>query len=101
MEIPLSNFTVRIELHGAVGDDYDRLHKKMFEYKYYRFVSGVTPNGTTGVWALPTAEYDYESTATVSQVRDHAKSIADTIRAGAWCLATQVADRAWSTMKAQ
>lgn len=98
----MASFTVRIELHGATGEDYNRLHAAMEAAGYQRYVAGVTQDGKSGHWALPTAEYDYSSSASAYAVRDHAKAIADTIKPESWCLVTQVAPgdcRAWSTKK--
>lgn len=100
----MASFTVRIELHGGTGEDYNRLHAAMEAAGYKRYVAGTSTDGTPGYWQLPTAEYDYSSGASAYQVRDHAKSIADTVKADSWCLATQVAGndgRAWSTKKIQ
>jgi hypothetical protein len=93
----MANFTVRIELHGASGEEYEKLHTAMEKAGYRRYMSG-TANGRPGIWQLPTAEYDFtSSTMSAYEVRDHAKAIADRVKAGAWCLATEVASRAISS----
>jgi hypothetical protein len=95
----MADFTVRVELHGATGDDYEKLHAAMTAANYRRYVPGTMANGSTGIWALPTAEYDCTGAvnATAYTIRDQAKAIADRIKPGAWCLVTEVANRAWST----
>jgi hypothetical protein len=97
----MPDFTIRIELHGAVAADYDTLHERMERGGFRRHIDGASPDGTPGVWQLPTAEYDFTSSSTASAVRDYAKGIADTVRSGSWCLVTQVdgTQRAWFTNK--
>ena len=93
----MADFTVRIELHDASGEHYEKLHGAMEKAGYRRYISG-TFKGRPGIWQLPTAEYDFtSSTMSAYDVRDHAKAIADRVKPGAWCLATQVADRAISS----
>ena len=53
----MGTFTVRVELHGASGDDYTRLHSEMAKSGYRIYVSG----GDGHSYALPTAEYDLTS----------------------------------------
>lgn len=96
----MTSFTTRVELHGATGDDYERLHEAMARAGFTRTIAGVDANGKSGTWHLPTAEYDLSSTSTCSQVRDLAKGIADRVKPGAWVLVTQVADRRWNTSRA-
>jgi hypothetical protein len=49
----LANFTVRIELHKAVGSDYDSLHAAMEHVDFSRLITG--DNGQT--YHMPWAEY--------------------------------------------
>jgi hypothetical protein len=93
----MTGFTVRVELHGADGKEYETLHQSMARYGFRRTIRGVDARGATHDYVLPTAEYDHQSTSTSAEVRDLAKRIADSVRTGAWVLVTQVADRAWST----
>jgi len=49
----MAQFIVRIELHGAKGEDYSKLHSAMGHHGFLR-----TLTGTDGiVYLLPTAEY--------------------------------------------
>lgn len=91
----MAQFTVRVELRGATGAEYDVLHHKMFARGYRRFV--MLNHAGTGVvkpFALPTAEYDHSSGQSVTDVRDEVVAIASSVRKGPWVLVTQVADRA-------
>jgi hypothetical protein len=96
----MAEFTVRVELHGATGDDYENLHAAM-ETAGYRYIDGIGTDGTSGRWVLPTAEYDCtgQSAATAFSIRDQGKRIADGIKPGAWCLVTEAVNRAWSTRR--
>jgi hypothetical protein len=98
----MSSFTVRVELHNASGQDYELLHARMEQRGFKREITGTDTSGSQGVWALPTAEYDYSSaTETAFQVRDVVKAIANTVKSDSWVLVTQVQgnNRAWSTVK--
>jgi hypothetical protein len=96
----MSSFTVRVELHNATGADYEILHTRMEQRGFKREIGGTDSSGSPGVWALPTAEYDYQSTTeSAFQVRDNAKAIAETVKIGSWVLVTEVQNRAWSTVK--
>jgi len=94
----MTDFTVRVELHGATGQDYDALHEAMEAAGYRRYINGFDSSGRSGFWALPTAEYDCtgEAAATAASIRDQAKRIADGVKPGGWCLVTEAGDRAWS-----
>ena len=92
----MASFTVRVQMHNATGEQYELLHERMFAAQYYRFVDGVNEHGV-GCWLMPQAEYDHTANATVTQVREHVATIADSIMPGAWILVTEVANRAWRT----
>ncbi len=93
----MTDFTVRVELHGADGKEYETLHQSMARYGFRRTIRGVDARGAAHDYVLPTAEYDHQSTGTAADVRDLAKRIADGVRPRAWVLVTQAADRAWDT----
>jgi hypothetical protein len=96
----MASFTTRVELHGASYDDYNNLHAAMERAGFKRYLLGAV-NGVNKAYAMPTAEYDFESNLDCSQVRDLAKRIADGVKLGAWVLTTQVAARAWNTKQLQ
>ncbi|MCE7949960.1 MAG: endoribonuclease GhoS [Xanthomonadales bacterium PRO7] len=81
----MSRFTVRVELHGATEADYQQLHAAMSRGGFSRVIEG--SNGVS--YHLPTAEYDYSSTETVSQVRDRAYAIACTVKQNPAVLVTE------------
>jgi hypothetical protein len=91
----MANFTVRVELHQASAGDYIRLHEVMEAAGYRRFLVGDDGNA----YAMPTAEYDCSFGATAVSVRDHALALANSVRPGAWVLASECGNRAWSTRR--
>lgn len=96
----MANFTIRVELHNATGDDYDLLHKLMAGVGCNREISGSDSAGNPGVWALPTAEYDLaDGSRSVAEVRDLVKNLADRVKQGSWVLVTEVKSRSWTTRK--
>jgi len=93
----MANFTTRVELHRATGDDYERLHDQMARHGFRRTVPGFDGQGSQHTYHLPTAEYDSVSDGSAASVRDVAKRVADGVRPDAWVLVTKVADRSWHT----
>lgn len=88
----MADFTVRVELHGAGPDEYERLHQAMAERGFQRFPTG----GDGKRWRLPSAEYFFDGSALSSdQVRDLAKQVGDSVRMGAWVLVTKSDGRSW------
>lgn len=88
----MTNFTVRIELHGADDDDYASLHEAMEEKGFFRWIEG-----SGSKYRLPTAEYNIASTMDRTEVRDLAKTIAAAVKRSPtpWVLVTESAGRAW------
>lgn len=93
----MADFTVRVELHGASGTEYDGLHEAMERHGYVREIK--TSRGT---WYLPTAEYNLNgSSMETTEVRDQALAIANSVKSKPkpWVLVTKAQGRAWSTEK--
>jgi hypothetical protein len=86
----MSRFTVRVELHAATEGDYQHLHAAMTSKGFSRTIEG--SNRTR--YHLPTAEYDYNSSESSSQVCDRAYAIACEVKANPSVLVTQ-GDAAW------
>ena len=87
----MANFTVRVELHNAEWTDYDQLHKAMEQKGFSRKIT--SDDGKT--YQMPWAEYNGSGSLTCSQVRDIAKSAADSTGKQSAVLATEAASRAW------
>lgn len=83
-------FTVRVELHGAQSEHYERLHEAMQKGGFSRTIT--SDAGTT--YNLPWAEYDYTSTGSPQSVGEKAKAIANTIISNG-VFVTQSAGRWW------
>ena len=95
----MSSFTVRVELHGASGAQYDALHDAMERNGFYRAIEGVGGDGVSWVYAMPTAEYDHVSQATCVAVRDAALRIASSVKSTPepWVFVTEANNRAWTS----
>lgn len=95
----MSDFTVRVELHGATGKDYEELHAAMQNAGFYR--AFVAQDGHT--YALPTAEYAHSSQGNQFGVRDRALEIARSLKQWSvdpWVLVTKCdGERAVSTKR--
>lgn len=87
----MAKFTVRVEMHNADSEDYDKLHKKMEAKGYSREISS---NGKT--FQLPSAEYICEKNLEVTAVRDEVKDIAKTVKPSPNILVTKSDGRAWN-----
>lgn len=96
----MSNYTVRVELHGATSSDYETLHHLLEAEGFSREIKGIDSAGAKGAWQLPTAEYDFKFDENKSaEVRDKVKAISDGVKAHSWVLVTEVKTRSWTTKK--
>src|SRR5690349_20426124 len=87
----MANFTVRVELHNAQWSDYDQLHAAMEQKGFLRQIT--SDDGKT--YQMPWAEYNGTAKLTSSQVRDIAKSAADTTGKQNSVFVTEAVTRAW------
>lgn len=87
----MSNFLVRIELHGASAVDYELLHEAMVACNFSRSVKGSDGKN----YLLPTAEYVAFGNATTEHVRDLAIAAANTTGRSSWVLAVSYEAAAW------
>ncbi len=88
----MANFTVRVELHGARPDDYEALHAKMEARGFKRTIAA---DSSGVVYKLPTAEYNFEGTATIHQVRDGAAAAATELGKKHSILVSEATLRSW------
>ena len=93
----MTSFTTRVELHDATWDDYTKLHEKMRAQGFSRTIT--SDNGVT--YQLPLAEYDYQSSSTVTrqQVLDKAKAAAGAVKTTYEVLVTESNGRIWAGLK--
>jgi hypothetical protein len=75
----MAQFTTRVELHRATGDDYARLHSAMEQCGFSRSIQGADGN----TYLLPTAEYE----------RSGGDLTSDQIHNDAWRAAASVSQR--------
>lgn len=87
----MADFTVRIELRNADGNDYENLHEKMEAHGYSRDIE----SNTGEMFKLIDAEYVTQKNLTVSEVRDEAKILAESVKSPVRVLVTESAGRSW------
>lgn len=87
----MSQFTVRVELHEAKWEDYERLHAEMEGKGFSRLIKA--DDGKT--YHLPWAEYNGAADLTNSQVRDIARSAANSTGKRNAVLVTESNGRTW------
>lgn len=87
----MSQFTVRVELHEAKWEDYEKLHAEMEGKGFSRLIKA--DNGK--IYRLPWAEYDGAGNLTNSQVRDIARTAADSTGKRNAILVTESNGRSW------
>jgi len=87
----MANFTVRVELHNAQWSDYEQLHAAMEQKGFSRQIT--SDDGKT--YQMPWAEYNGVANLSSAQVRDLAKSAADTTGKQNSVFVTEAVTRAW------
>jgi hypothetical protein len=98
----MATFMTRIELHGAVYQDYVNLHAYMSQEGFTTTILG----NDGALYQLPTAEYDLTANCTVMQAREKASRAAQkTFKSyaaltveysgAAWCGLSKVQQRAF------
>jgi len=70
----MAKYLVRVELHGATWNDYEKLHSEMS----YRGFSREVTSDDGGTYQLPTAEYVIQTSAGLEGVRGLAAEAAKT-----------------------
>ncbi len=91
----MSQFMVRVELHGADQDDYETLHEAMEGEGFARQI--LSDDG--GLYHLPTAEYYREGNLSKQKVLDEAKSAVAKTKKKAGILVTEARGFLWSGLK--
>jgi hypothetical protein len=92
----MPHFTVRVELHDAVYQDYTTLHASMESAGFSRDVV----DGDGRAFRLPLAEYDFEGGgATPAEVLALAVEAAAATRRRASVLVTEALGRAWAGLR--
>jgi len=87
----MAQFTVRVELHKAEWADYETLHAAMEKQGFSRRITG--SDGKT--YQLPLAEYNGSGELTCAQIRDIARTAANTTGKANAVLASEAPTRAW------
>jgi hypothetical protein len=92
----MTSFTTRVELHGALSADYEKLHEAMRRQGFFTAIT--SDKGTT--YYLPTAEYDFVGNLSRTDVLDKAKVAAATTGKAYSVLVTESAGRTWHNLLA-
>jgi hypothetical protein len=87
----MAQFTVRVELHQAQWDDYEKLHSAMGRQGFSRLIR--SDDGKT--YQLPWAEYNGSGNLSSSQVRDIARAAADSTGKSNAVLVSESQSRSW------
>jgi len=87
----MARFTVRVELHEAKWEGYERLHAEMEVKGFCRLIKA--DDGKT--YLLPWAEYNGAGNLTNSQVRDIARTAANSTGKRNAVLVTESNGRTW------
>ena len=88
----MTEFTVRVELHGAEWEDYDALRVEMLAEGFAATVSG----SGGAAYELPAGEYACSGELTRQQVLARARLAADRTAFGYSVLVTESVGRTWS-----
>jgi hypothetical protein len=94
----MTNYTTRVELHGADEDEYEALHDAMEAVGFVRWMEN--PSGEKV--RLPTAEYNLPGSALDrKEVVKRAQRAAESVKPKPtpWILVTESAGRTWSGLK--
>jgi hypothetical protein len=84
-------YTTRVELHKATDDDYEELHSAMENEGFSRFIE----SDDSIRYHLPTAEYNYDGSASLDQVLDKATRAANSTGRSHMVLVTKSDGRKW------
>jgi hypothetical protein len=87
----MANFTIRVELHQATFSDYEILHAAMEKQGFSRLITA--DDGKT--YHMPWAEYNGSGNLSSSQVRDIARTAANTTGKENAVFVTEAQSRAW------
>lgn len=88
----MASFTVRVELHDADWDDYERLHSYMEKEGFARTI--ISDDGKT--YQLPTAEYNLQNVnVTLADALEQAKRAATRTNKKFGVLVTESKGRTW------
>lgn len=85
-------FTIRVELHAAIGADYTRLHEKLAQVG----ITDIITDDSGVRYKMPPGEYNYQGTATVNEVRAAVENAAKQTNRRWAVIVTEVARRTWN-----
>jgi hypothetical protein len=87
----MATFITRVELHEAVWSDYSVLHGEMKKQGFSQSIKG--DDGK--VYALPTAEYEFDGDLTQAQVLERVKAAASKTNRAFGAIVTGSVGQTW------
>jgi type IV secretory pathway protease TraF len=87
----VAQFIARVELYGASGEDYSKLHAAMERIGFSRTIT--LQDGS--VRQLPTAEYFREDISTTEAILTEVRSAASTVSRNFGAIVVEAAEPAW------
>ncbi|NEG85089.1 hypothetical protein GQQ15_06385 [Pantoea agglomerans] len=87
----MSDFTVRVVLENANGEDYENLHELLALRGYSREITGDSGR----VFKLPDAEYNASKDLTIEELRNEVMGIAAQVKEHYYVLVTKANGRSW------
>ena len=87
----MDKFIIRVVLHSANSENYERLHELMAAKRYSRQIEDVSGQ----IYQLPDAEYYAEKTLSAESVREDVRKLADSVVPGSFVLVTKADDISW------
>jgi cysteine sulfinate desulfinase/cysteine desulfurase-like protein len=92
----MSDYLIRVEMHGATYADYERLHALLAAKNVTNFIL----SDQQVRYRLPTAMYTYTGTETAEQVRTAVAQIAASVRANPAVVVTVRGVTTWQGLQA-
>lgn len=87
----MANFTVRIELHNALAEDYDTLHDEMSQQGFLTTITSVRQI----TYHLPKAEYNISGNYTRREILNKAQLAINVTQRNSSILVTKSMGRSW------
>jgi hypothetical protein len=90
-ETVVANFIVRVELHGAGSETYEKLHNDLLAKGLVNFV--IAHDGSR--YLLPSATYSYSGNFAVDAVREWLQVLIAAVHANYWVFVCEAAGTSW------
>lgn len=91
----MASFTIRVELHNADSEDYDKLEKLLAAY----LITDVIAADDGTLYRLPPAEYNYQGEKGRNEVMETVKAVAAQVVPSYAVLVSESRSREWYGLK--